>query len=91
MFYGNIKYVSTIKLTIMELQNFITKFAEQFEDTNASEIQANTVFQELDEWSSLTILGIIAFVKTEYGKTVTGKEIRSCETVEDLFKLIDSL
>jgi len=75
----------------MELQNFITKFAEQFEDTNASEIQANTVFQELDEWSSLTILGIIAFVKTEYGKTVTGKEIRSCETVEDLFKLIDSL
>ena len=75
----------------MELQDFINKFAEQFEDTDVSSIQADTVFQEFDEWSSLTTLGIIAFVKTEYGKTITGKEIRSCETVKDLFDFIDSL
>ena len=75
----------------MELQNFIEKFAEQFEDTDVSKIQADTVFQELGEWSSLTTLGIIAFVKTEYGKNITGKEIRSCETVKDLFELINSI
>lgn len=75
----------------MELQKFIAEFAEQFDDTDVSEIQANTVFQDLDEWSSLTTLSIIAFVKTEYGKTITGKEIRSCETVKDLFDLVSSL
>lgn len=74
----------------MELQDFIQKFAEQFDETDASEIQADTIFQDLDEWSSMTAMAIIAFVKTEYGKTVTGREIRSCESVEDLFNLVAS-
>lgn len=39
----------------MELNEFISAFAEQFDDTDASEIQADTNYQELDEWSSLTL------------------------------------
>lgn len=74
----------------MELQDFIQNFAEQFDETDASDIQADTCFQELDEWSSLTAMSIIAFVKTQYNKTITGKEIRSCETVQDLFELVAS-
>lgn len=74
----------------MNLDNFINDFANQFDDTDSSEILAGTYFQELDEWSSLTAMSIIAFVKTEYDKVITGKEIRSCETVEDLFNLISS-
>jgi len=74
----------------MELKDFIANFAEQFDDTDASEIQANTEFHELDERGSLTGMGVIAMVKTIYGKTVTGKEIRECVTVEDLFNLVAS-
>lgn len=74
----------------MELNDFVKKFADQFDDTDPEEIQADTEFQNLDEWGSLVALGIIAFVKTEYGKTVTGKEIRSCTTVKDLFDLVAS-
>lgn len=74
----------------MELKEFIENFAEQFDDTDASEIQADTEFHELDEWGSLTGMGVIAMVKTTYGKTITGKEIRECVTVEDLFKLVES-
>lgn len=72
----------------MELQDFIAIFADQFDDTDPSEIKADTVFHELEEWSSLTGMGVIALAKTEYGKTITGKEIRECETVKDLFNLI---
>lgn len=74
----------------MELKDFVANFADQFDDTDASEIQADTVFHELDEWSSLTGMGVIAFVKTEYGKSITGKELRECETVEDVFNLVNS-
>lgn len=74
----------------MELKEFVANFADQFEDTDASEITASTLFHELDEWSSLTGMGIIAFVKTEYDKTITGAELRSCETVEDVFNLVTS-
>lgn len=72
----------------MELQDFVKKFAEQFDDTDFSDIKSDTIFQDLDEWGSLTSLSIIAFIKTCYNKTVTGKEIRSCETVEELFNLV---
>lgn len=72
----------------MELQDFLKNFSDVFEDTDANEIHAVTVFKELEEWSSLTALCVIAFVKTKYGKTITGPEIRSCETIEDLYKLI---
>lgn len=74
----------------MELKEFIENFTEQFDDTDASEIQADTEFHELDEWGSLTGMGVIAMVKTTYGKTITGKEIRECVTVEDLFNLVAS-
>lgn len=74
----------------MELNDFISVFADQFDDTDASEITATTDFHDLDEWSSLTGMSVIAMAKTQYGKTITGKEIRECETVEDLFNLISS-
>lgn len=74
----------------MELNEFIAAFADQFDETDPSEITASTQFHELDEWSSLTGMSVIALVKTQYGKTISGKEIRECETVEDLFNLIAS-
>lgn len=74
----------------MKLDEFIEIFANQFDDTDASEIQADTEYQELEEWSSLTAMSMIAMAKTQYGKTITGREVRSCKTVEDLFNLIAS-
>lgn len=74
----------------MELNEFIANFADQFDETDASEIQADTEFHEIDEWGSLTGMAVIAMVKTVYGKTITGKEIRECVTVEDLFNLVES-
>ena len=74
----------------MELKEFVANFADQFDDTDPSEIQAETKFHDLDEWSSLTGMGMIALAKTEYGKTITGAELRACVTVEDVFNLIAS-
>ena len=74
----------------MELNDFIANFAELFDETDASEIQASTEFHELDEWGSLLGMATIAMVETTYGKSVTGTEIRHCITVEDLYNLIAS-
>ena len=74
----------------MELNEFVANFADQFDETDASEIQAETQFRDLDEWSSLVGMGVIALAKTEYGKTITGKELRECKTVKDVFNLIAS-
>lgn len=74
----------------MELKDFIENFADQFDDTDASEIQAETVFKELDEWSSLIALSIIAMADEEYDVTLKGDDIRGAVTVEDLFNIVKS-
>lgn len=74
----------------MTLDEFIKNFVVQFEDTDASEITADTDFTELDEWSSLTTISVIAMIKTEYNKSITGTEIRKCGTVKNLFDLVAS-
>jgi acyl carrier protein len=74
----------------MELEDFIEKFAEQFDDTEASEIKPETVFRELDEWSSLIALSVIAMVDEEYEITIKGEDITNAKTVEDLFHAVES-
>ena len=74
----------------MELKDFIEHFAEQFDDTDVSEFKAETVFKELDEWSSLISLSVIAMVDEEYDITIKGDDIRNSNTIEDLFNAVKS-
>ena len=74
----------------MELNEFIMNFAEQFDETDASEITASTVFHELDEYSSLIALSIIAMLDEEYDVALKGDDMRSAVTVEDLFNIVKS-
>ncbi len=74
----------------MQKEEFLANFANQFDETNAYEIRLNTVFKDLDEWSSLTALSIIAMCDEEYGVKVTGDDIKNSTTVEDLFNLVVS-
>ena len=77
-------------LRIMDLKDFIENFAAQFDDTDASEIKAETVFKELDEWSSLIALSVIAMADEEYEVTLKGDDIRNASTIEDLFNTVKS-
>lgn len=72
----------------MEINDFISKFADQFDDTDVEVFKADTEYQELEEWSSVTILSVIASVRTNYGKKITASDLRTCKTIEELFNLV---
>lgn len=72
----------------MELKDFIENFASQFDDTDISQFSAETKFKELDEWSSLMALSIIAMVDEEYDVRIKGDDIRQVVTVADLFNIV---
>lgn len=72
----------------MELKDFIANFADQFDDTDASEILASTEFHELEEWDSLIALAVLNMTEKKYGKKITFDEMKKCVTVEDLFNVI---
>jgi len=72
----------------MDLKGFIKNFSDQFDDTDSSVITAETNFHNLDEWSSLIALSIIAMVDEEYDVTLKGDDIKNAQTVEDLFNTV---
>ena len=74
----------------MEIKEFIENFAAQFDETDASVFTPETVFHELDEYSSLIALSIIAMVDEEYDVTLKGDDMRSAVTIEDLFNIVKS-
>jgi len=74
----------------MEIKEFIENFADQFEDTELSEFKAETVFRDLDEWSSLIALSIIAMVDEEYDVTLNGDDMKAATTIQDLFNIVKS-
>lgn len=74
----------------MEIKEFIENFANQFDETDASVFNAETKFHELEEWSSLTALSIIAMVDDEYEITLKGDDITKAKTISDLFETVKS-
>lgn len=67
------------------LDEFVNLFAEQFDETDPSEIDAKTAFHDLDEWSSLIGLSVIAMVDEEFDVALKGDDVKNAVTVEDLY------
>lgn len=71
----------------MEIKEFIEKFAEVIEVENVEDLTPDTEFRELDEWSSLSVMLLIAFYDEEFEKEIGDSAIRSCSTILDLYNL----
>ena len=69
------------------MKQFIEKLAEAIDVENVESLTPETEFRELDEWSSLAALSLIAMFDEEYNVTVNGTAIREAETIEDLYNL----
>ena len=74
----------------MELKEFIRLFAEEFDETPSEVFQPDTNYLELDVWSSLTALSIISMVDENFDLQLTGADLRSAKTIEELFDIIQN-
>lgn len=74
----------------MKVEEFVSRFAEEFDETPAEVFTPSTEFKTLEEWGSLVALSIIAMVDEEFDKTITGADLRSVVTIDELFNLIQS-
>lgn len=69
----------------MEIKEFIENFASNFDETDTSTFTAQTVFRELDEWTSMLALSTMAMVSEEYDVELSPEEMRKAQTIEDLY------
>ena len=74
----------------MTLDEFVKAFAAEFDDTPEEQFTPETNYKELDEWGSLVALSIISMVDDEMDKRLTGADLRSCSSIEELFNLVEA-
>lgn len=71
----------------MDIKEFIEKFSEAIEVEDFANVTEETVFRELEEWSSISIMLTIAFFDEEFEKEIGNADIKSCTTILDLYNL----
>jgi acyl carrier protein len=67
------------------LQKFLEVFQSLFQ-LDAEDIRANSEFRELEEWSSMQALIVIAAIDEHFGVTIAERDFREAKTVGDLFQ-----
>lgn len=72
----------------MEVNDFIQNFADQFDDLDSNVLIPETNFRELDEWSSMVALSVLAMIDDEYDVQLKAEEMRVTTTVQQLFDLV---
>ena len=65
-------------------------FLERLTDVidTESELTAETVLNDIEEWDSLSVVGFLSMAQALYGKGVNAADVKSAQTVADLYKLV---
>ena len=72
----------------MDINSFISNFADQFDDLDAGSLTPETEFKQVEGWNSLVALSVIAMIDEEYDVTLKGNDITSATTIEDLYNTV---
>lgn len=70
------------------IEQFIENFLIAVDFQEPVEVTSETELRALPEWDSLAALGVIVMFDVDYGKTITGDDLKSCITINDLYKLL---
>ena len=58
-------------------------------DVETDEIDENMALSEISEWDSLAILSFIVMMGEEFGKEVSGEEVKKLGTVKDVLNMME--
>lgn len=67
------------------IERFLEVMKEAF--SPSANITAEVEFRELEEWSSMQALIVIAAIDEHFGVTIPEKDFRSAKTFQSLFEL----
>lgn len=72
----------------MEKKEKLEKLEEMLDlEENTLEETAN--LNEIEEWDSIAHLSLIIMLEEEFGRQITGKEVRGFKTVQDILAVMN--
>lgn len=61
---------------------------EELLDCEEGTLQVDSSLAKIEEWDSIAHLSLIIMLEEDFGKKVSGKEIRALETVDDILAIM---
>ena len=52
-------------------------------------LRPETLLEDIEEWDSLAALSYVVMMADDFGKTITGAEIRAFKTVQDILNTME--
>ena len=74
----------------MDIKEFIENFVDQFDDVLVTEVTPETRMLEMEEWSSMIALSVMAMIDEEYNVQIKADEMRNSQTIQELFNIVKS-
>lgn len=74
----------------MNIDTFIKKLQEELDELDLTNLGPDSVFLEIEGWSSLYSLVLMALVSTEYNVELSGQQARTIRTVRDLYDIVSN-
>jgi acyl carrier protein len=71
------------------MENFVVNLVDLLDEKPGVNVDENTVFKDLPGWDSLVSLSLIVMVSDDYGKSIDGGTIRSCNTIRELYEAVN--
>jgi acyl carrier protein len=71
----------------MDINKFVRNFEDAIDNVDENTLSGESKFQEIAEWDSLALLSTLAMLDSEYNVSLSGEEIKSCSTLQQLFDL----
>lgn len=74
----------------MDINVFMAQIAEQYDDVDVAILTPETAFRKVEGWTSLVALMIITVIDEEYGVVITGDEMKTATSLQELYNLVAS-
>lgn len=72
----------------MNLSAFIELVKESFDDLE-TELKPSTAYKQIDEWTSMQALILIAHLDDNLGVVLDADDLKNTNTIEDLHQLVN--
>ena len=73
---------------MISIDEFVSKLEKEFDDVPPGTLKANTNYKQMEQWTSMHALIIIAFIDSEFDIIFKSDDLKNTETISDLYKLI---
>lgn len=74
----------------MEMNEFIENILDQFDERPEEVVTPETNHHQIDGWSSIIALSVMAMIDEEYDVQIKANEMRDSKSIQELYDIVQS-